>query len=132
MEKTHEVLVSKAAFPLRKGETMEMFMCQLRGELCRKFEVPGTRENDWRDEIYVYVKAVLPDRVIFNRNGRGARDQKVDGMFASDVTRDNSTFEFSFSDPVKVIEQKDFVPIQKSEDFTKMLLPAPWSGIPVG
>jgi hypothetical protein len=128
---TQEVLVSKAAFPLRKGETLEMFTRQLRDELCRKYEVPGTRDNDWRDEIYVYTKAVLPGRVIFRRSGRGARDAGLEGLMSSDFTRDES-FHFNFSNPVAVIEEKDFVPIQKSADFTTLHIPVFWSGLPVG
>lgn len=128
---THEVLVSKATFPLRKGETVEMFTRQLRDELCCKYEVPGTRENDWRDEVYVCVKAILPDRIIFSRGGRGARDAKLDGLMASDYTRNNS-FHFDFGNPVAVLEEKDFVPIQKSVDFTRIYLPPFWSGLPIG
>lgn len=126
-----EILVKKATFPLRKGETLDMFMRQLRDEVFRQWDVPGKRENDWADEVYVYTKAVLPGQVIFKREGKGARSQGIDGLWASDFTRDEKTHKFNFAQPVRVVEEKMFTPIQKSNDFEKVQLPDMWEGTPI-
>lgn len=124
-----QVKVSKATFDLRKGETVEMFIRQINSEIRDKFEVGGTRANDFEDAVYLWCKAILPGRVIFERSGNGARKQGVAGMFAVDFTRDPNTQKFSFSEPVGVMEEKEFVPIQKSNDFDVHYLESDWHGL---
>lgn len=127
-----EVWVSKATFPLRRGETVEMFLRQLGRELRKKFEVRGTRANDWADEVWICQRAVQPGRVIFDRRGRGAEAGNIEGMYASEFTRDDTTTKFTFGDPVAVMMEKEFVPIQKSADFEKMEFESDWHGLGIG
>lgn len=122
-----QVLVSKAAFNLRKGETAEMFLQRLGEALRGRFEVCGTREKDYKDDVWVDTRAVLPEKVIFRRTAYedGKRKRR---LLSSEYSRDDATAKFAFSEPVEVMEEKEFVPIQKRDDMETHWVGTFWDG----
>jgi len=111
-----KVQIAKAAYSTRKGEHVGLFLRRIRDALQERFSKMSTRENDYRDGVQVWPEAVLPNRIIFERCLWEGGVRKARTM-ASNYTRDEKTSKFTFDEPVEVIKETEFVPIQKRDDM---------------
>lgn len=103
--------VYKADLPLREGESINMFLDNLRGAIQAKFGKPRVGN---KPGTYAFLRAAFAKRLVMEQDAEGPDARKRTLLAVEYSRKDNGDFEFGT--PSEVREQVEFVSVSKAND----------------